>query len=264
MKKYIQIIKNTWDEAFMYRTSFILYRVRELLKLFSLYFLWHFVTAQNNDFFGYDQSEIITYLLISTFVGDFIYSTRTTAIASEINEGVLTNFLLRPLSYLRYYFTRDLADKAMNIVFALGEYAIFFSLLHPPFIFQTNASLLLLFLASVLLGVILYFFISVLISLIGFWSNEGWGPRFIFYQVIGIVSGSLFPLDVLPKPVFALLEWLPFPYLIFFQSKVYQGQLPGSEIVSGFLILVVWICIMYVVTRFVWKKGLRVYTAQGR
>lgn len=264
MKKYIQITKNTWDEALIYRTSFIFYRMRELLKLFSLYFLWHFVTSQNNNFFGYNQSEIITYLLISTFVGDFIYSTRTTAIASEINEGVLTNFLLRPLSYLKYYFARDLADKALNVIFALGEYAIFFSLLHPPFIFQANPISLMIFVASVLLGVILYYFISVLISLIGFWSNEGWGPRFIFYQTIGFISGSLFPLDVLPKSVFTLLELLPFPYLIFFQSKIYQGQLSGFEIIKGFVILIIWICIMYYITMLVWKKGLRIYTAQGR
>lgn len=264
MKKYIQITKNTWDEALIYRTSFIFYRVRELLKLFSLYFLWYFVTSQNKDFFGYDQSGIITYLLISTFVGDFIYSTRTTAIASEINEGILTNFLLRPLSYLKYYFARDLADKALNVLFALGEYAIFFSLLHPPFIFQTNPISLMIFVASVLLGVILYYFISVLISLIGFWSNEGWGPRFIFYQTIGFISGSLFPLDVLPKSVFAILELLPFPYLIFFQTKIYQGQLSGSDIGRGFLILIIWIGIMCGITMWAWKKGLHVYTAQGR
>jgi len=264
MKKYIQIAKNTWDEALIYRTSFIFYRVRELLKLFSLYFLWYFVTSRNGDFFGYDQSGIITYLLISTFVGDFIFSTRTTAIASEINEGILTNFLVRPLSYLKYYFARDIGDKALNVSFALVEYAAFFAILRPPFIFQENFILILIFITSVLLGVILYFFISVLISLIGFWSNEGWGPRFIFYQVIGFISGSLFPLDVLPKPLFALLELLPFPYLIFFQSKIYQGQLSGIEIGRGFLILILWIFIMYFITLSVWKKGLRVYTAQGR
>lgn len=213
---------------------------------------------------GYTQASMLTYVLLGAFVNDVIFATRTTAIASEINEGVLTNYLVRPLSYLKYHFARDLGDKAMNILFSLGELGLLFLLLHPPFIFQTDVPTLILFVMSTILGLILYFFISVLISFIGFWSNEGWGPRFIFYQAVGFFSGSLFPLDLLPTPIYNVFQFLPFQYLTYFPTKLYLGQLSNQQIALGFVVLTLWIGIMYKIVQLVWRKGLVSYTAQGR
>jgi len=261
---YLQIAKNTWDESVAYRTSFVIFRLREVLQLFATYFIWFFVTSPTEGFFGYTQSMMLTYVLVGTFVNDVIFATRTTHIASEINEGTLTNYLIRSLSYLKYHFARDFGDKAMNIVFSLGELTLLILILHPPVVFQTNIVTLLLFLLSLALGLILHFFISVLISLIGFWSNEGWGPRFIFYQAIGFFSGALFPLDLLPKPIFTFFQALPFSYLTFFPTKLYLGQLSLQEIFIGFGVLIIWILLMSRITLFVWSRGLKVYTAQGR
>ncbi len=264
LKLYWQIAKNTWDEAVTYRASFILYRLRELLQILSMYFIWVVVVPSNGDFFGYTRSSILTYVLVTAFVSDIVMATRTTSIASEINEGNLTNFLLRPFHYLKYHFARDMGDKAMNIVFSVIELTILFFILRPPLFFQTNISVLLLLVVAVLMGLILFFFISVLISFIGFWSNEAWGPRFIFYQMIGFFSGGLFPLDILPKPIYEFFSLLPFNYLTFFPVKIYLGQLGMFEIVKGFLIMFFWTAVLYKFTAFVWAKGLRVYTAQGR
>lgn len=261
---YWQIAKNTFDEAVAYRTSFILYRVREFLQLIAGYFVWLFVIPQSATFLGYTQSVMLTYILIGALVNDVVFSSRTSAIATEINEGNLTNFLIRPLHYLKYHFARDFGDKVMNIVFSLFELSLFFVIIHPPFIFQADIIKLILFILSVLMALILHFFISVLISFVGFWSNEGWGPRFIFYQLISFTSGSLFPLDMLPKPVFAIFQFLPSTYLTFFPVKIYLGGLTSPEIVKGFSIMFCWIIAMYFIVIFVWKKGLKAYTAQGR
>jgi ABC-2 type transport system permease protein len=263
MMKYVRIAKNTWDEMFAYRTSFALYRIREFLQLFTTYFVWFFVTSQQRNFFGYTQSMMLTYILVGAFVNDVIFSTRTTSIAGEINEGVLTNYLIRPMSYFGYHFARDFGDKVLNIAFSLVELTLFFSIIHPPFTAQLHPTTLLIFTCSILLGVILNFFISVLIAMIGFWSNEAWGPRFIFYQAIGLFSGSLFPLDILPKRIAQVFQLLPFSYLTYFPSKLYLGQLTEIEIVKGFIILIIWIFVFWQLLLFVWRKGLRNYTAQG-
>lgn len=264
MKQYWQVAKNTWDQTLMYRTSFVLYRIREVFQLLSLYFIWFFVTGQTEIFFGYTQSMMITYVLLTALVGDIVFATRTTTIAHDINQGILNNFLLKPQSFFKYYFARDLGDKAMNIVFVLFELSIIYLILRPDLFLQSNIFFLLLFILSTLLGLVLHFFISVLLGFIGFWSNEGWGPRFIFYQMIAFFSGGLFPLDMLPKPIFTLFQFLPFTYLNFFPIKVYFGQLSVIEIIGGFVICSVWIGIMYYVVQFVWKKGLKSYTALGQ
>lgn len=264
MKQYWQIAKNTWDETLTYRTSFVLYRVREVFQLVSLYFIWLFVTPEQGSFLGYTQSMMLTYVLLTALVGDLIFATRTTTIANDINQGLLVNFLIKPLSFLKYYFARDLGDKAMNITFSVLELSILLLLLQPTLFWQTNISILILFFLSIGMGILLHFFISVLLGFIGFWSNEGWGPRFIFYQMIAFFSGGLFPLDMLPKPIYSVFQFLPFTYLNFFPIKVYFGELSAFELVKGFLICGLWIGVLYYLVQVVWRKGLKSYTAQGQ
>lgn len=206
---------------------------------------------------------MLTYILISAFVNDFVFATRTTAIAAEINQGVLTNYLIRPVSYLKYHFARDFGDKALNIIFSLGELSMFFLLLHPPFIFQTDIAKLFIFVLGLILALLLHFFISVLIAFVGFWSNEVWGPRFIFYQVVFFLSGSLFPLDILPNSLFSLFKLFPFTYLTYFPTKLYEGQLQITQIIEGFVIMILWIIFMQRIVQYFWRKGLLAYTAQG-
>ena len=264
MNKYWQIAKNTWDESLMYRTSFVLFRVREVFQLLSLYFIWLFVTPENGDFLGYTQQAMLTYVLLTALVGDFVFATRTNAIANDINQGFLSNFLIRPISFLKYYFARDLGDKAMNISFALLELTIIFLILRPNFFWQSDPVILFLFIVSVGMALVLHFFISVLLGFIGFWSNEGWGPRFIFYQMIAFFSGGLFPLDMLPQPLYTFFQFLPFTYLNFFPIQLYFGKLSFFEALLGFFLCIVWLSIMYKFVQFVWGRGLKTYTAQGQ
>jgi ABC-2 type transport system permease protein len=110
---------------------------------------------------------------------------------------------------------------------------------------------------------VLYFFFSVILSFFGFWSNETWGVRFIFSQLVSFLSGAIFPLDMLPKPIFQAFQLLPFPYLLFFPLKIYMGKLTSYEIMTGLLIMVFWIQALYLIAYAIWRKGIRVYTAHG-
>lgn len=263
-KLYWQIAKNTWDEAVTYRTSFILYRARNVLWILTFYFLWLAVLPENTVLFGYNQSQILTYILGGSILSSFIMATRSQDIATEINEGNLSNFLLRPMSFLKYYFVRDLSDKAMNIMFSIVELAMLIIVLRPPLLIQTDLNILFFTLLATSIGIILFFFFSVMLGFIGFWSNETWGPRFIFYQLLNFFAGVLFPLDILPKAIFRVFEYLPFTYMLYFPMKVYLGQLSIEQIIKGIVVSIVWTAIIYKLTQFVWMKGLRMYTAQGR
>lgn len=264
MKKYFLVMKNTWDEVFTYRINFLMWRIRGVIILVSLYFIWLAVLPEKGELFGYSQSLMLTYILGTSFLSAIIFSSRSYAIGDEINQGNLSNYLIRPVNYFLYWFAKDVGDKAMNVVLSLMELTILFFLLHPPFFLQTNLFYLGLFVFSLVLAVILYFLFNLMMGFIGFWSNEVWAPRFIFFMISSFLAGGYFPLDILPKGVSFIFQTLPFGYLLFFPLKIYLGQLPLIEIGRGFAISVVWVLILFVLTKFIWRKGLRVYTAQGR
>lgn len=264
MKKYWQVVKNTWEETTVYRLNFIMWRVRTVLQILTMYFLWLSLMPQDKVLFGYTQSLMLTYILGTSLISSIILSSRTIGIGDEINSGNLSNFLIRPINYFLYWFAKDVGDKALNIAFSLVELLILFFILRPPLFLQTNAIYLFLCLFSITLGVILYFFINFLIGLIGFWSPEVWAPRFIFMIILSFFAGGFFPLDILPKGIFFIFRITPFPYLLYFPLKVYLGQLAIFEIFIGLFMSGVWTFLMYRIVRFVWKKGLRVYSAEGR
>lgn len=264
MNKFLPIIKNTWSEFFQYRLNFIMWRVRNLFRFLVIYFLWWAIFSSKNTVFGYDQTKMLTYILLSSLVTSIVFSTRTADIGAEINQGDLSNLLLRPLNVFYYWAARDIGDKLLNIFFSIIEVSLLIFLLQPPLFFQTNTILLLAVFLSITTSVVLYFLISILLSFFGFWSPDVWSPRFLFMIIVEFFAGGLFPLDILPKPLFAILQFLPFNYLLFFPIKIYLGQLNIIAIIKGFAISLVWVGILYEITKKVWHKGLIVYGAYGR
>lgn len=265
MKKYLQVLKITFAEYFVYRTNFLLWRFRSVVQLLVLYFLWQAVVPEGVTIFGYDQAKILTYILGTSIIRSFILSSRSVDVAGQIASGDLSNFLLKPLSYLKFWFAKDVADKILNLFFSFFEVSLIIFLLKPPIILQVNAGFLILSLTAVVLGIILYFYLSFLLSMIAFWTPENpWPTRFLFGIFVEFFAGGLFPLDILPKGIFIALKILPFSYLLFFPLDIYLGKLSFVEIFVGLGVCLFWIVVIYQAVRFTFRAGLKNYAAWGR
>ena len=264
MKLAIQIIKNTWEEYMMYRLSFVLWRVRSVMQLVVTYFLWWAIFSQHTELFGYTQSMMLTYILLGAIVRPLVMGTRTQEVGGMINDGSLSNYLIRPMHVFRFFFFRDIGDKTLNILFAVGEIALLLFFLRPPVFLQTNGLILGLTVISLFIGMMIFFYFSLLLSFLGFWSPDVWAPRFLSFVLAEFFTGILFPLDILPAPLFLLSKLLPFSYFIYFPLKVYLGQLQMSSILIGIFVGFLWIGGMKFLASLFWKKGLRVYAAEGR
>lgn len=268
MNLYIQIIKDTWAEYMMYRVNFIMWRVRMVMQVMVTYFLWWaiFSTQQiaGSTFLGYSQSTMLTYVLLTSIERTVVLGTTTMEIGDIINQGKLSNFLVRPMNFFSYYIARDIGDKALNMAFVLVELGLLFLVLRPPIFLQSNGLFLLLSLIAAGIGMVMYFFFSMTLGFLGFWTSEVWAPRFISFVVMEFFAGGLFPLDILPRPLFIVSQALPFSYFVYFPVKVYLGSLTTVEIVRSLGIACVWAVFLASVALLMWKRGLRVYSAEGK
>lgn len=264
MSKYWLVFNNSLSEYFSYRLNFLLWRVRVVISILITYFLWASVFQSQNEVFGYNQSSMLTYILLITFLQGVILSTQTHRVANEIYVGDLSNFLIKPINYIGFNLARDLSDKTINTFFSIIEITLFFFILAPPIVVQTNPFWLFFFILTIFLAAILYFEISLLLSFIGFWSKETWAPRFIFFILITFLAGTYFPLDIFPKPIYNLLQILPFTYIIFFPLKIYLGTISTIELVRGLITVTVWLITLLFLIKHLWQKGLKIYTAEGR
>ena len=265
--KYWQIFKISFEQEFAYRLNFILWRVRNVFQILLTYFLWDTVFANPTTvIFGYDRAKILTYVFGIMIVRALVLSARAMDVSSDIAQGDLSNYLLKPLSYFKFWFTRDIASKALNLFFAAIEFSTLFLILKPPFFFQTNLVTLFIFLISIILAILIYFFLLFLVSSVPFWAPElGWGSHFLVtIVIIESFSGSLFPINILPLLVQSIIMATPFPYLIYFPIEVYLGNITGITLIGGFMTAFAWTGILFFAMNFVWQKGMKAYESIGR
>jgi ABC-2 type transport system permease protein len=267
MNKYLQIFKISFQEEFAYKVNFIMWRVRNVFQIIITFFLWSTIFSNPDQLiFGYDRAKILTYVFALMIVRAIVLSARAVDVSSDVAEGNLSNHLVKPISYFKYWFTRDIASKTLNLGFAAVEFTALFLILKPTFYFQTNIFVLLAFLISVTIAMLIYFCILFLTSAVPFWAPElGWGSQFLVNVVIlEFLSGSLFPIDILPAGLQRIVMSTPFPYMIYFPVQVYLGKIIGVAQVQGFIVSIAWLFILWFAMKNVWNKGLKVYQALGR
>jgi len=267
MKKYLQIFNISFQQEFAYKLSFVMWRVRNIMQILVVFFLWDTVfSVRQSEIFGYDRDMILTYIFGLVFVKAFVLSSRTQDVAGEIARGEIINYLLRPVNYFKYWLTRDFSSKALNFMFAIGEFLLLYFILKPPFFFQSDPLQIILFLICLGLAMLTYFLLLFIVSAIPFWAPElGWGGHFIFTVImVEFLSGVLFPLDILPMTFQNILGYTPFPYMIYFPLQIYLGKISGFFAIKGMLISLGWIFILWLLMKSIWEKGLRAYQAYGR
>lgn len=261
--KYLAVFRISWEQGLVYRLNFVLWRVRSVLQLLLIYFIWWTVFQTHERLFDYTQASILTYILVAAVIRAIILSSRVSDVAGQINEGNITNFLVKPMGFVRYFFSRDIADKLLNISFVVAEVTLLIFLLKPEIIVQTDPFILLAFLTATILGMLLYFSFAFTIGLLTFWLENAWGPFFLVMILLEGFGGGLFPVDILPSPFSQILLLTPFPYFIYFPAKLYLGDLSTLQIIQGFLVLSFWVIASWVIMFQVVSAGMRRFTAYG-
>lgn len=261
MKKYLRIFNITLQEYFVYRLNMIMWRVRQIFVFLLPYFLWRAVLGGGGEVYGYDFASIMTYLFGTTILRSLVMGSRTVDLGWMINSGALTIPLLRPLGMFQFLLTRDAADKLFNLSFMFLEIPLIFLIFHPPVFLQSSLASILLTMLSIILAILIYFFINLIFGSLGFWTRDVWAPRFLLMVILEFATGAMFPLDMLSSFWQNLILWTPFPYLLYVPLQIYLG----SSLTSSYLLVqLFWTVTLYVLARFVWSRGLLRYEAEGR
>jgi ABC-2 type transport system permease protein len=264
MRKYLQLANLTFQDYFVYRLNFYLWRFRSFITFLTLLFFWLAIYGNQASFLGYQKSQMITYVVGVAFLRTIIFGTRSTDLAPQIRSGSLTKLLLKPIKVFKYFFTQDVVDKLLNFLFAGFEIGLVLFILNFSLYFPQKMTTYFFFFVLVSLAIVLLFFISMTLSIISFWTEEIWAARFLFMVIfMEFLAGTYFPLDILPSSLSKIIYLTPSPYLIFFPMKIWLEQLSFEEIVKAILICFVWLLFFWWFSFFLWKKGSRSYSAYG-
>jgi ABC-2 type transport system permease protein len=249
-----------------YRVNFLARSLFGLIPVLAMIYLWRtiFEGQGNATIAGYTLGQMISYYLIVQIVDALTAVNEDDwQIASDIKDGMISQFLLKPVDYLWYRLSLFLAGRVTYIAVAGLPLALFIYWLRDHLEAPESAARFGLFLLALGMTALLQFLISYAMAMLAFWVLEVSTFIFILYALEYLASGHLFPLDILPPGLQQVLELTPFPYQLYFPISIYLGRVGESELWRGLLIQFVWVVIAYAVARFMWRLGIRRYEAVG-
>jgi len=263
IKKYWFVYTLYWQEGLALRASFFMERFRALVVLISLYYLWTALLRNQSSFAGYTETQMLTYIFGMSALRSLVFATRAEEIPAEINQGRLSGYLLKPVNYFVYTFSRDLSEKSTNFISSLLEITGLFLLFGITLQWPAQGVTWLLLIPAVAGAIVLNFLLSFIVGCWSFWTSESSGPRFLLAMTIEFTAGGFFPLDIFPQRVQDILAWLPSPYMIFFPMNLMLEKIDSAQIIKGFCIQYLWILGLALFARWIWKRGVRTYGAEG-
>jgi len=267
VSKYWHVINIGIQNNLTYRFNFLARSLFGLIPLTAVIYLWRTIYAGKSPgavISSYNLAEMISYYLLATVVDALTAVNEDDwQIAADIKDGNISQFLLKPVDYLWFRLCLFVSGRITYLAVAVIPLTLFFFWLREYFVLPADWSTFGCFLASLVLTALLQFFLSYTMAMLAFWVVEVSTFIFILFAFEYIAGGHLFPIDILPRGLAAVLEYTPFPYQLFFPVSVYLGRVQGDKLWTGFAIQLFWTAFFCLFARWVWSRGIRKYTAVG-
>jgi len=263
--KYWKVFDIGLQNTFVYRWNFLLRSLFGLVPLAGTVFIWRaiFEGAQTN-VGTYDYAAMIWYFLLVILVDNLVTPTEDEwQIASDIREGQISSFMIKPLNYLGYRFSLFLSYRLVYTLITVVPVGLVFCWFREYVVLPQSLLTWPLFFLSCAMAAGISFLIAYTLALMAFWILEISTIVFILYSFEYFLSGQTFPLDIMPAWFQAVLRWTPFPYELFFPVQVFLERVHGVDLWLGLAIQAGWVAILFTLAQNVWRRGIRHYQAVG-
>ena len=252
------------QSGLVYRWNFGVRAFFSLFQLVVVFVLWGAAFAASGRIGGFDFNQTVTYftvtLVLQFFVGAF---NEDYQISEEIRNGLINQFLLKPINYFLYRLSIFSAARVVSGALVLLPLAAALPLLHGRLVFPPEAWRLALGAPALLLSALIQFTIAYCFGLMTFWFLEIQGFVILSMAVESVLGGQIFPLDLMPARLFHLAQFLPFYYQIYFPAAIFTGRIGQASALLGLGLEAAWAVILLWIAQLLWRRGLRHHTAVG-
>ncbi len=180
-----------------------------------------------------------------------------------IRQGNLSTKLLRPIDPFWEFIMQHITERFVRIPLVIGLVLIGLLLTPAGTVLTPGIAAVLLFALSITLAFLIRFMISYCIGVLAFWTEQATAFDEGYYVLATFLAGGFAPLELFPSFIRQLVDWTPFPYIVYYPAKILTGQLPASDTARVLLVQVTWVLGFAVLRHFMWKVGLKKYGAVG-
>ena len=264
LNKYRQAFLVGLQSNIVYRWNFAVRSCFSLINLAVVFILWGAIFAGQPSIGGFGFGQTLTYfvtlIILQFFIGAF---NEDYEISEEIRNGLINQFLLKPINYYLYRFSIFSSARLVSDALVLVPLAILVPFLHGWLTFPHEGWRLACALPAMTMAALIQFTIAYCFGLMTFWFLDIQGFVILSLAVEAILGGQLFPLDLLPAGAFRVAQLLPFFYQMYFPAAILTGRIGRAEAVQDLGIQFAWVLALLGIAQLLWTRGLRRHTAVG-
>jgi ABC-2 type transport system permease protein len=210
---------------------------------------------------GFTFPELISYLFIAIIIARALPRWQLSIeVERDIDMGPLVSYLSKPIDYAGFRFFSELPRVLIYFVFGAITYLVASIFLPLPLPLLSD---LLVFIPFFIIAYLVAFLLVFAISLGTFWINRQWWLRNLISLLMLIVGGGLIPLSFFPPTLQLIFSFLPFQYCYYIPAIILQGYYLPDQLLSIAVLSLIWLAILWLLARLVWKLGRRKYEGPG-
>jgi ABC-2 type transport system permease protein len=201
----------------MYAANFLAGTFFFALIIFIFLQLWKAISLGSGSLEGYSVNRMVWYYVVAEMVV-LSKSDVFRSMNEEIRGGGIVYKLNKPYSFVAYQFSDGMGQTAVKLLANLPV-GILVGFLYvgrlEGFAWQSLPAVIL----SVLLGILLNFFMDAFIGMTAFWTEDN-SAFYWIAQKLSFVLGLLLPLEFLPGVIRQIAVFLPFSYIAYAPARL--------------------------------------------
>lgn len=260
---YRRLWQVNWAEQWQYRANLLMYLLYWLVSPVVYLAVWTTVANSQGSVRGFTANDFVTYYLTLLIVDTLTSDITLHLLAYKIQDGTLSGELLKPIHpILTNTLVNNLAFKALTLVGLLPVWLVLSLLFQPDYSAVTLSSLLLA-MPALALGFGISFLLGAAITCLAFWTTRVYALAEFYYALVVLFAGQFVPLELMPPVIQRLAQYLPFQLLKYFPIQLILNRLSPEEIMLNFALAGVWLVISLLFFQWVWRAGLKRFSAVG-
>jgi ABC-2 type transport system permease protein len=265
LNKYRHAFLIGLQSSLVYRWNFVIRSTFSCIHLAYVFILWGAAFTGQTHIGGFSLPQTLTYfvtlLVLQFFISAF---NEDYQISEEIRNGLINQFLLKPINYFLYRFSIFISARLVSGLLALVPLLCIYPLLKEYIVFPSETWRIGLGIPALILSAFIQFTIAYCFGLLTFWFLEIQSFVILSLAIETLLGGQVFPLDLMPEALYRVSQYLPYYYQMYFPAAIITGRINDySAAVQGLGIQLFWAVALFGVAELLWRRGLRRHTAVG-
>jgi len=266
MNAYISVSKLRFITGLQYRAAALAGMATQLF--FGLIFIMVYVAfySHSSTTPPISLEDLVSYIwLQQIFLGFIALWFRDHDIFQLITSGNIAYELCRPCDIYKFWYAKLLATRVSSVVLRCLPIILIVFVLPEPYRLGMPPSVitLLLFVVTLLLGLLVIVSISMVIYISVFWTMSPTGSILMIAVAGEFLAGMIIPVPLMPLWLQKIVYVLPFRWTVDFPFRVYSGDIPSAEALWGIFVQLLWLGVLIGLGRWLLRRALQQVVVQG-